>query len=227
MTGTTMIGTTTTGEVKPGRAEGMPASLRSAMTERAGALAADKLLAAHPSPTRRELAQREATLIAALITHPSQIGATSGWLRPPAVTNRTWRPVYEAVLRLHTYGRRIDPVTVLWETQRGAPNAGPGPDPTVAMRVIEANITTQPGYVGRQVAGDHLRLAADRAADGLWTAADNPGLDLNDVLETGHIITEALRTGARPLETASTPPRLASVHALPTAHAHRAGPAAG
>lgn len=219
---------TATGQPQPGGARRAPVPLRSSTAGVGGALGADRLLAVHPSPTKGQVAEHEATLIAALITHPAQVGATSAWLRPAALTNRTWRPVYEAVLRLHTYGRRpLDAVTVFWETQRAARTAGPGPDPRAGMALVERCVTVQPGYAARQVAADHLRLAADRTAESLYTAAANAGLDLNDVLGTGHILTEALRMGARPLEVASDRTRVATVHVLPAPHARRAGPVAG
>lgn len=205
-----------------------PIPLRSTTARVAGCLAADRFLAAHPSPSAREVAEHEATLIAALITHPSQIGATSAWLRPEAVTNRMWRPVYEAVVRLHTHGRPVDAVTVFWETQRAARTAGVGPDPRAGTALVERNITTQPAYAAHLVVSDHLRLAADRAAAGLSTAAANPGLDLADVLGTGHIFAEALRAGSRLMDAGSGDrARLATVHALPATHMHRAGPVAG
>jgi hypothetical protein len=219
---------TATGNPAPDRARRAPVPLRSTTAGVGGALGADRLLAVHPSPTKGQVAEHEATLIAALITHPAQIGATSAWLRPAALTNRTWRPVYEAVLRLHTYGRPLDAVTVFWETQRTARTAGPGPDLAAGRALVERCIAIQPGYAARQVAADHLRLAADHAATSLYAAAGNPGLDLVEVLGTGHIFTEALRTGSRPVDApAGGSPRLATVHALPPAHVRRAGPVAG
>jgi hypothetical protein len=219
---------TATGQPAPDRARRAPVALRSSTAGVGGVLGADRLLAVHPSPTKAQVADHEATLIAALITHPAQAGAISAWLRPAALTNRTWRPVYEAVLRLHTYGQRpLDAVTVFWETQRAARTAGFGPDPRAGMALVERCVSVQPGYAARQVAADHLRLAADRAAESLCKAADNPGLDLTDVFGTGHILTEALRTGARPLDPASHRTRVATVHHLPAPHARRAGPVAG
>lgn len=219
---------TATGHSQPDRALRAPVPVRAATVGVAGALAADRLLAVHPSPTAREVADREATLIAALVTHPAQIGATSAWLRPAALTNRTWRPVYEAMLRLHTDGGPLDAVTVLWETQRTSRTAGPGPDAAAGLSLIERSIAVQPGHMARLVVADHLRLAADHAATGLNAAAANPGLELAEVLGTGHIFTEALRTGSRPLDAPTGDSvRLATVHALPAAHARLAGPVAG
>lgn len=191
-------------------------------------IAADRFLQAHPPVPASEVAEHEATLIAALLTHPDHLHATACWLRPAAVTSDAWRPVYEAMLHLHTYGRPIDAVSVLWEAQRSTPRTGAGPDPATVMSRVEGSLATSPGYWGRVVAADHLRLAADHAAQSLCTAADNPGLALAEVLGTGHVLTEALRTAARPL---GTPDRarvpLASVHALPVPQTHRSGPVAG
>ena len=203
-----------------------PAPLRESMARLDAAIAADRFLAAHPAVAPREVAEHEAALIAALLTHPDQMHATACWLRPTSLTNRAWRPVYEAMLHLHTYGHPVDPVTVLWETQRSSRRAGPGPDPRIVTAKVDASLAESPGHWGRVVAADHLRLAADHAAESLRVAAANPGLDVVDVLGTGHRFTGALRAAARPL--ASTGPgRLASVHQLPTPHTHRAGPVAG
>ncbi|MGQ0631514.1 MAG: DnaB-like helicase N-terminal domain-containing protein [Sporichthyaceae bacterium] len=210
------------------RRSAAPTPLRTSIARLDGALAADRLLDAHPSVSARDVAEHEARLIAALLTHPGHIGRTAGWLRPAAVTNRAWRPVYEAMLRLHTYGRPVDAVTVLWEVQRSSRTDGPGPDPATVTAGAEAALAANPAHWSRVVAADHLRSAADRAAESLHTTAANPGLDLGEVLGTGHILTEALRTAARPL---TAPPgdarRLASVHALPARQPDRAGPVAG
>jgi hypothetical protein len=203
-----------------------PALLRGSVARLDAAIAADRFLAAHPALSPREVAEHEACLIAALLTHPDQLHGTACWLRPTSLTNRAWRPVYEAMLHLHTYGHPVDPVTVLWETQRSSRRAGPGPDPRVVTAKAEAAVAESPGHWDRVVAADHLRLAADHAAESLRVAAANPGLDLVEVFGTGHRFTEALRAAARPL-VSTTPARLASVHQLSTAHAHRAGPVAG
>lgn len=203
-----------------------PAPLRGSVARVDWALGADRLLAAHPPLAAGEVAEHEATLVAALLTHPDHLHATTCWLRPAALTNRAWRPVYEAMLHLRAYGHRIDPVTVLWETQRSSRRAGPGPDPANVTTKAEATLAASPAHWARVVAGDHLRIAADHAAEGLRVAAANPGLELVEVFSTGHVLTEALRAGARPLSGPDRA-RLASVHPLPTLHAHRAGPVAG
>ncbi|WP_019873202.1 DnaB-like helicase N-terminal domain-containing protein [Sporichthya polymorpha] len=232
-TGQTAMGQSATGRSPacPGRTSAArePVAVRSAVARLESSYGADRLLAAHPPLTPGQIAEHEATLIAALIAHPQRIGASAaGWLRPDTVTNRAWRPVYESVLRLHTEGRRIDAVTVFWETQRASRAAGRGPDPAAGVAAVERARTADPDYWARVVSADHLRLAADRAADSLRTAAANPGLDLAQVFSTGHILTQALSTAARPLEPPAADRRgLATVHALPDRQTRRAGPVAG
>jgi replicative DNA helicase len=214
-----------TGQPPVARPE-VPPRLRGSVARLDAALAADRFLAAHPAVSPKEVAEHEASLIAALLTHPHQLHAAACWLRPASLTNRAWRPVYEAMLHLHAYGHPIDPVTVLWETQRSSRRAGPGPDPRVVTAKVEAALPEDPGHWGRVVAADHLRLTADHAAESLRAAAANPGLDVVEVFGTGHRFTEALRAAARPLAPTG-PARLASVHQLPTPHSRRAGPVAG
>ncbi|WP_019873102.1 DnaB-like helicase N-terminal domain-containing protein [Sporichthya polymorpha] len=225
----TRAGPTRSGHARSdGPRPAMPIGLRSAAGRVHAALGADRFLAAHPLPTARQVADREAALIVTLIAHPRHLDATAAWLRPAAISNRTWRPVYEALLGLRAGGQPIDAVTVFWETRRASRVAGPGPDPRPGIAAVERAAAVDPGYAAARVAGDHLRLAAEAAANSLRTAASNPGLDLGQVLETGHVLTAALRTGAVPLSAPGRDGRhLAAVRALPAPHAHRERPVAG
>jgi hypothetical protein len=195
---------------------------------RGRAVSADRMLAAHPCPPPAQVAEREADLVAALIAHPGAIPAVSAWLRPAAVSHPGWRPVYAATLQLHEQGRRVDAVTVSWETRRCSAAAGPGPKAEVLASRVEAVAARHPGYLAHLVAGDHLRLAADGAARGLYLAAGNPGLELPDVLDTGHMLVDALRTAAAPLP-AAQPSATGSVavHPLMATGPYAQGPVAG
>lgn len=194
------------------------------------ALSADRLLAAHRRLDPADAAEREADLVAALIGRPTAL-AEMGWLRPETLTNRAWRPVYEAVLQLRADGRGIDAVTVCWEMQRRSRAAGPGPEASTILRRVDRVMSAHPGYLGQQVAGDHLRMAADGAARSLATAAANPGLDVEDVVGTGHVVADALCAAALPLGTgrgaARGTPGSASLRALPVPDSDRHGPVAG
>jgi replicative DNA helicase len=161
------------------------------------ALAADRLLNAHRQTDPGEIAENEAALIAALVLRPTALGPVRIWLHPTTLTNDGWRPIYTAMLHLADHGNRIDPVTVLWEARRAAADI----DPAKVIARIEAGLATNPGYLARVVAADHLRLAADTAAIALTTAAENPTLDLSQVLGTARSHVAAASAAARPLGT--------------------------
>jgi hypothetical protein len=162
-------------------------------------LGADRLLQAHPPLDAAAVSEREAHLIAALVSHPEQIAGTATWLRPDAISNPAWRPVYAATVQLTELAQPVDVVTVAWEVRRTAARLGPGPGTRDLRDAVDAHAADDPAYLSRAVAGDHLRRTADHAAQALHTAAANPGVDLTDVLATGHLLTGALRDSAAAL----------------------------
>jgi replicative DNA helicase len=164
-----------------------------------GALGADRLLRAYPPLDHEQVRLDEAHLVAALVVRPSHLARVSAWLRPEAVTDPAWRTVYTAALHLADSGQPIDVVTVTWEIQRTSQRLGAGPDMRELRLALDAASASDPGFLSRSVASDHLRLTADRAAAALRTAATNPGLDLVDVVETGRIVTAAVLDAAAAL----------------------------
>jgi replicative DNA helicase len=214
-----------TGQVEPRELSGCLAATRPTAVS---ALAADRYLRSHPPVAPDAAAEHEADLIACLINKPDHLGAVVSWLRPAAIGAPTWRPVYEALLSLRQNHTRIDPVTVLWETQRTAASRGAGPDAALLLARTEATAAASPAYLARLVAADHLRVAADHAAEGLRSAAANPSVQVDDLFTTGHTFTAALRVGAAPLNPdRSETQAVASVHPFPPPHARRTGPVAG
>ncbi|MGQ0843062.1 MAG: DnaB-like helicase N-terminal domain-containing protein [Sporichthyaceae bacterium] len=170
-------------------------------------LGADRLLSAHPMPTAGHIAEREADLVAALVARPAAIADVRDWLRPEAITNDAWRPVYAATLALARRGDAIDPVTVLWEA--GRTPGGEAASVAQVLARVEAVLPRHPGALARDVAADHLRLGADAAATALQAAAADLTRDFVDVLDVARTQTAAVRTAGRPLATA--PLRVASV----------------
>lgn len=163
-------------------------------------LAADRAVSAHPLPSREDIACHEADLVAALVNRPERTPEVAGWLHADALTSDAWRPVYQAVVRLHDTGRRVDEVTVAWELHRASGVHGPGPSiQALRQQVADASILDV-GIASRVVAGDQLRLAAERAAQALRIDAANPGLDVRDLLGTVGPLTAALRSTAAHLE---------------------------
>lgn len=180
------------------------------------ALGADRLLRAHPPLDSADVSENEARLVAALVTHPADISTTAAWLRPEALTDPAWRPVYAALVQLAESGQPIDVVTVNWEVRRASARLGPGPGTRELREAVDLAAASDPRYLGRAVASDQLRTTAAHAADALRSCAGNPGIDLVDVLQTGHLVTAALCEKAsvlpeRPSD--SAPQRhLAAVH---------------
>lgn len=209
----------------------VPIPLRAALRNLDNELGADRFLAAHPPLDPADVRDHEAKLIASLVSHPEQITAITRWLKPEAVTNRTWRPAYEALIQLADLGRPIDVVTVAWEIQRTSFRCGRGPEFRELRMTTEGAVSADPGYLAQVVASDHLRGVADQASEGLRKAAANPGVDVRDLLGTGHLFTAALRDASLPLpedaESPSSMRRLAIVRDLPPATRDMDGPVAG
>jgi replicative DNA helicase len=155
------------------------------------ALAADRVLIEHPTPSTEEVTRREATLVAALIARPASVPSVSEWLRPEALTSQTWRPVYRAVLQLHGTGQVVDEVTVAWEVHRCSAIHGSGPSTPELRDAVAHAGPVSVAYAARMVAADQVRLTAERAAVALRVDAANPGLDLGDLLGTAGILTAA------------------------------------
>jgi len=208
----------------------VPVPLRAALRNLDDGLSADRFLSAHPPLDPAAMGGHEAQLIACLISHPQHIAETARWLKPEAVTNRSWRPVYAALVELSDRGRPVDVVSVAWEMQRASFRCGRGPDPRAMRTLVEHVAAVDPGHLARVVAGDHLRQVADHAAEGLAASAANPGVDVRDLLGTGHLFTAALRDAAAPLpeaEEAAPFRRLALVRETPRPGHDLDGPVAG
>jgi replicative DNA helicase len=163
------------------------------------ALGADRLLQAHPALDPAAVRRGEEALVASLIARPDHVGDVVRWLRPDALTSTAWRPVYAAVIQLAELGEPVDVVTVAWEVHRASSRLGPGPGTRELRDAVESAACTYPSHLARAVAADHVRITADRAAHALRAAAGNPGVDLTDVLATGHLLTSALRESAEAL----------------------------
>lgn len=160
------------------------------------ALAADKLLSAHPDLELQQVREHQQRLIAALVCHPGEVSTIGNWLRPEELVDRPWRAVYAALLELVERGQAVDVVTVAWQVQQASRQEGPGPDLAALVRDVEAAATDDPRFYSRPVAADRLRRTADSGARTLHAAAVNPGIDIPDLFETAHLVTATVRSAA-------------------------------
>lgn len=163
------------------------------------ALAADRLLRSHADLNPAEVREREQRLVVALIAHPKQVPGIARWLGPDALTDRPWRAVYAAILDLVEHGAPVDVVTVAWQVQHASRRLGPGPEPAILARAVDADAHEDPGHLGSLVAGDLVRRTADSAARALTAAAANPGIDVRDLFETGRLLSGSVRAAAAAL----------------------------
>lgn len=165
-----------------------------------GHVAADRVLIEHPMPTAEQIGAHEAALIGALINHPDRVHDVAGWLHPEAMLSRPWAAAFRAVAQQADAHQPIDAVTIAWELHRTAALHGPGPEVRELRDVVDAASVTDPDRAARVVAGDQLRLIAERAAVSLRTDAGNAGLDLRDLLDTATLQAGAVREIAARIE---------------------------
>jgi hypothetical protein len=185
-----------TGE--PSGCDEPPVRLRAALSSRDLRLSADKYLRAHP---RRDLVAEhahEATLVGSLVAHPNAIGPVAAWLPPTYVVAPIWRTVYAATVELAELGQPVDLVTVAAATRRLGQHQ-PSPSLADLREAFETGRLVDPHIAAGDVAADQVQRIADNGAGQLIAGADNPGLRIGDLVDTGHIVTHALRRIAHEL----------------------------
>lgn len=183
----------------PAPQEPTPIQLHAALRNPDLRLGADKLLRAHPGRDLRAEQAHEALLVGSLITHPRDIFFIGACLPPQRISSPPWRTVYGATLELCELAQPVDLVTVATATARLSHHGQPAPSMTELLEVVDAARHTSPKEAEHVVWTDQIRRIADNGADQLLKGAANPGLQLGDLIDTGRIITTALRDSARML----------------------------
>ena len=186
-----------------------PIPLRAALRSPDLRLGADKLLRLHPRRDAVAEHANEAALVGCLIAHPAAIPDAAGWLTPNRIVTPIWRTVYAATVELSELGHPVDAVTVAWATRRLSHHDQPSPDLPVLLEAVDG---------GRFAVPDH--------AAQLFAGSLNPGVLVPDLVDTGRLITTALRQAAAVLPErrgAPSAPYLAVVRSLEAAR----GPVAG
>ncbi|QZN84920.1 DnaB-like helicase N-terminal domain-containing protein [Cellulomonas sp. C5510] len=206
-----------------------PIQLRPALRNPGLRLGADKLLQNHPDRDTAIERAHEALLVGALITHPREVTAVGAHLPPQRISSPSWRTAYGAMLELAELRQPVDVVTVAAATARLCHHGQPAPTMTELQQAVDAGRHAPVREVERTVWIDQLRRIADHGAEQLMTGAANPGLHVEDLVDTGHLITRALLDGAGMLddrrEAGASPLRLVGAAATPVAD--REGPVAG
>lgn len=156
-------------------------------------------------PARDAAAEREhiVELVGTLIAQPAHIADVVNWLPPSRIADPAWRLIYAATIELSELGAPIDVVTVAAASSRYAHHGPALPALDELCDAVELGWAAYPPQVLRTVAGDQIRHLADVGADQISQAVNNPGVQIADIADTGHVITDALRRTAAALPDAS------------------------
>ncbi|WP_315092759.1 DnaB-like helicase N-terminal domain-containing protein [uncultured Cellulomonas sp.] len=186
----------------------VPLALRAVMRNTEARMGADKYLSAHPGRDAGSERRNVIALIGALIAQPDHVPEVAKWLAPARITDPGWRAVYGTLVELAELGQHIDIVTVAWATRAHAhahAHHQPGlPGLSQLRAAVDDGWSRQLRPAIQAVAGDQVRHLADAGAAQLVAGATNPGVLITDLVDTGHLLTSALRrtAAALPIEPA-------------------------
>jgi len=171
----------------------VPLSTRAAAHSWEARESAARYLDANP-PRNPEVERRHVVeLVGALITHPEAIDDVSAWLPVSRIPDPGWRFIYGTTVELAELGKPVDLVTVAWATYQHSHHGPSLPGLNELRMAVDAAWCVSPHVAARVVAIDQARLLADTGAKQLHDAALNPGVLVEDLVDTGHLITTALR----------------------------------
>jgi replicative DNA helicase len=191
----------------------VPLALRAAARNTDARESAARYLEANPARDTAAERRHIVELVGTLIAQPDHIGQVRDWLPPSRITDPAWRLIYGTTIELSELGAPIDLVTVAAACIRYAHHGPALPALDTLRAAVEAGWNAYPPQVLRTVAADQIRRLADIGADQLHQAANNPGVQIADIADTGHVITTTLRrtAAALPSSTATTAPVVAPV----------------
>jgi hypothetical protein len=190
----------------------VPLALRAVLRNTEARMGADKYLAAHPVRDHTAEHHHTTALIGALVAHPDAVPAVADWLPVARIADPGWRVIYGAVIDLAELGHHVDLVTVAWAARTHAHHGVPIPTLSELRGAVEDGWRTQLAPAIQAVAGDQVRHLADAGAAQLVAGAANPGVQVSDLVDTGHLLTHALRhtATAMPLRPEHTAPYVAA-----------------
>lgn len=177
----------------------VPLALRAAARNGDARESAARYLEAYPTRDAAAEHRHVVEFVGTLIAQPEHIPAVREWLPPSRIADPAWRLIYAATIELSELGGPIDLVTVAAAGRRYAHHGPTLPGLDELRDAVEAGWAAYPPQVLRTVAGDQIRNLADVGADQLRQAANNPGVQIADIADTGHVMTDTLRRTAATL----------------------------
>jgi replicative DNA helicase len=156
-------------------------------------------------PTAEQLAaatEREDMLLACVLRSPDQLDGVRAYLKPDDFTAPGRGRLYQAALDIHTRGDPVDPVTLIWESQKHDTHAAPEDDeetPRISaldgddlMRLYGDGLPAETApYYARRIIESAILTTTTQAARDLKTLASNPRLNATELIPAAaHRITQ-------------------------------------
>jgi replicative DNA helicase len=145
-------------------------------------LGADRFVSAYVTPPTGEVVEHERHLVGALIARPDCIPDVANVMDPTLVTNKRWAATYALVVDMHRGGRRIDLVTVAWQSESALT-----PDVRPSIRDLAAAVDdgayADVAHTRHLVAANGLVYLADRHAASLTERLASPRSDVLAIID--------------------------------------------
>jgi hypothetical protein len=145
-------------------------------------LGADRFVSAYMTPPTGVVVEHERHLVGALIARPGCIPDVENVLDPTLVTNKRWAATFALVVDMHRRGRRIDLVTVAWQSESAL-----RPDERPSVRDLAAAVDdgayTDVAHTRHLVAAHGLVHLADQHAASLAGSLASPRRDVLAIID--------------------------------------------
>lgn len=148
------------------------------------AMAASRLLEAAPPPLPANVAHAELDVLAAVLARPGDLAGVRGRISGSLFSVEAHLATWAAICDLADLGEPIDAVTVCWQTQREEALRGKGIDAEVVLWLSTHPPAGDATRAARTMAALATRTVADRSAQQLAAAAEHPGINVTDLLDT-------------------------------------------
>jgi replicative DNA helicase len=147
-------------------------------------LGADRFLSAYEAPSAAVVVEHERHLVGALIARPACIPDVAAVVDPSVFTSPMWADTYALTVDMHRRHRRLDVVTVAWESETTLKAGDPRPSPRELASAVEDGAYVDVTHTRHLVAAQRLVHLADAQAASLTAFLTSAGGDVLAVLET-------------------------------------------
>ena len=145
-------------------------------------LGADRFVSAYVTRPTGEVAEHERHLVGALIARPDCIPDVANVMDPTLVTDKRWAATYALVVDMHRRDRRIDLVTVAWQSE-SALRSDERPSIRELAAAVDDGAYADVAHTRHLVAAHGLVHLADQHAASLTESLASPRRDVLAVVD--------------------------------------------